>query len=282
MKTMKSLIASTAALPFLLTSCIVSPDWQTGNGVSVTEVRDLPVFSRVELEAPVQVTIKTGREYAAYVTGDGNLVDYFETEASGGVLTISQAYAVDPVVEPHITIVVPDLRSVVHNGMGRVSIEEDGDFPDLSLTLNGGGEIHFSGTASRLRAELNGTGGIYAEGYAAFLEAVLRGQGEVSAENLLTADAEVELSGSGNVYLDLDYGASLDLALSGSGRVEWWGQPASLEYDLSGTGKVIEHRGLPKKTANAKVAAKMASGPAQAKARTATAADKPYEMVNGK
>lgn len=267
---MKPVLALTALLPLFLTSCVVNLDWQTGNGVAVTETRNLSAFTRIELESPIQVTIKTGNAYAAYVTGDENLISYFETSTFAGVLTISQDYAIDPVIEPHITVIVPDLRAVVHNGMGLIEIEEDGDFPDLSLTLNGGGEIRFSGTASRLTADLNGSGRIYAEGYADRLEANLRGQGEISAENLLAGDADVDLSGSGNVYLDLDYGSDLDLTLSGSGRVEWWGAPARLSYHLSGTGKVVEHRGLPKKTASAKVAAKTA------------ATDKPYEIVKKK
>ena len=267
---MKAALALTAALPLFFTACVVDLNWQTGNGVAVTETRSLSAFTRVELESPIEVTIKTGNTYAAYVTGDENLVSYFETSTFGGVLTISQNYAIDPVIEPHITVIVPDLRAVVHNGMGLVEIEEDGDFPDLSLTLNGGGEIRFSGTASRLTANLNGSGRIYAEGYAALLEANLRGQGEISAENLLAGDADVELSGSGNIYLDLDYGSDLDLALTGSGRVEWWGAPARLHYDLSGSGKVVEHRGLPKKTAGSKGAAK------------AAATDKPYEIVKKK
>lgn len=283
---MKPVLALTALLPFFLTSCVVNLDWQTGNGVAVTETRTLSAFTRIELESPIQVTIKTGNTYAAYVTGDENLISYFETSTFAGVLTISQDYAIDPVIEPHITVIVPDLRAVVHNGMGLIEIEEDGDFPNLSLTLNGGGEIRFSGTASKLTADLNGSGRIYAEGYASLLEANLRGQGEISAENLLVGDADVDLSGSGNIYLDLDYGSDLDLVLSGSGRVEWWGAPARLSYNLSGTGKVVEHRGLPKKTAGAKVAAPdgMVPGTALAKAGTSTGATagQPYEIVKKK
>jgi hypothetical protein len=254
---------------------VVNLDWQVGNGVAVTESRSLPRFSRVETESPVRVTIKTGNEYAAYVTGDANLVGYYETEAFGGVLTISQSYAIDPVVEPHITVIVPDLRAVTHNGMGTVEIVEDGDFPDLALAVNGSGEIRFSGTAAALRADVNGSGRIYAEGYAAYLQANLRGYGEISAENLLAGDADVELSGSGNIYLDLDYGSALSLVLSGSGRVEWWGAPARLDYELSGEGKVVEHRGLPKKTAGTR-------GSSVHAAAKAAATDKPYEIVKGK
>lgn len=273
----KSLVALSLALPAgpFLTACVVNLDWQVGDGVAVTETRSLPRFSRVELESPVRVTIRTGNEYAAYVTGDANLVDYYETDAFGGVLTISQHYAIDPVVEPHITVIVPELRAVTHNGSGTVEIIEDGDFPDLALTVNGGGEILFSGTAAALRAEVNGSGRIYAEGYAAYLQANLRSRGEISAGNLLAGDADVDLSGSGNIYLDLDYGSVLNLVLTGSGRVEWWGAPARLRYELIGDGKVVEHRGLPKKTAGSR-------GSSSHAAAKAAAADKPYDIVKRK
>lgn len=260
---MKHLLALLAGLPLLLTGCVVNFDWETGNGVAVTETRHLPAFSRIEMDAPVRVTVKTGSSYAAYVTGDENLVAYLETEAFGGTLTISQSYLVDPVVEPMITVIVPDLRALEHNGMGVVEILEDGDFGNLALTLNGGGEILFSGTAASLKATNNGSGRIYAEGYADYLEAVLRGPGEISAEYLLAGDADVEVSGSGSVYLDLDYGSVLSVDMSGSGKVEWWGAPAKVDYRLTGTGKVLEHRGLPKKTAAAPAAKVSAEKPYQ-------------------
>lgn len=266
-----ALLTTLATFPLLFSSCVVGLDWQTGNGVAVTETRHLPAFTRVRTDASVHVILQAGDGYRAYVTGDGNLVSYYETEAFGGTLTISQAYAVDPLVEPSITVVVPDLRAVEHNGMGVVEIEEDGGFPDLSLTLNGSGEIRFSGTVSTLRAVNNGFGRIYAEGYAGYLEAEMNGSGEISAEYLLAGDAAVDLPGAGNVYLDLDYGSTLDVDLAGSGRVEWWGAPATLKYDLTGTGRIIEHRGLPKKTAGTEV-------PALGKAGAKAAAG-PYETV---
>lgn len=249
----------------LLTGCVVNFDWQTGNGVAVTETRHLPAFTRIEMDVPVQVTVRTGSSYAAYVTGDENLVAYLETEAFGGTLTISQSYLMDPVVEPRITVIVPNLRALEHNGMGTVEILEGGNFGDLSLTLNGGGEILFSGTASTLRAANHGSGRIQAEGYADHLVADLSGPGEIGAEYLLVGGADVEVSGSGSVYLDLDYGSYLFVDMLGSGKVEWWGAPSKVDYRMIGTGRVLEHRGLPKKTA--------ATGAAKA------SADKPYQTV---
>jgi hypothetical protein len=258
---------------------VVDLQWEQGNGVATTEVRDLPSFSRVRLEAPMHVVVKSGPSYSAYVTSDGNVTGYIQTDAWMGTLTIGMSSGISPTIEPEITIVVPDLKSLTHNGNGLVEIQEDGNFPDVELTLNGGGEIRYSGTASRLRAAINGSGNIVMEGYTALLEADLRGNGEIHAENLLAGDADVDLSGSGYVFLDLDYQSVLNLNLTGSGHVEWWGAPSRLNYTLTGEGKVVEHRGLPKKSA----AAKAGAGLAKASAATADGAVKTgtptYEMV---
>jgi hypothetical protein len=266
MKTLKALptLAALAALPFLLSNCMVLdiPPYEEGNGVAATEIRSLPSFDRVRLEAPVHVVVKSGPAYAAYVTTDANLTGYLQTDAFAGTLTIGMDYSMSPTIEPEITIVVPDLREVTHNGNGLVEIEEDGGFPDVNLVLNGGGEIRYSGTASRLKAVINGSGDIVMEGYAAKLVADLRGNGAIHGENLLSGDADVDLSGSGFVYLDLDYESVLNLNLTGSGRVEWWGQPERLNYTLLGEGKVVEHRGFPKRSAAAKASAGLAKAAA--------------------
>ncbi|GEM_PF-3077724 len=269
-----------APLALLLTNCMVEDfGYQSrGDGYAVTETRSLSAFSRVDLECPIHVTIKTGSQYAAYVTSDGNLSAFIQTDAFAGVLTIGLTGTIDPVVVPEVVVVVPDLREVIHDGSGLVDIVEggeqgSGDFPDLKLQLNGNGEIHFSGTASNLRIELNGAGRITLEGFAASLQTDLRGEGDVFGENLLVEDADVNLSGAGNVYLDLDYQSTLNLDLPGSGRVEWWGAPEQLHYNLTGQGKVVEHRGLPKKSA----AEKKSSGTSGA----ATSATSGAGNVNG-
>lgn len=275
MKTMpnKKILATLAGLPLFLTSCmVVDLDWAQGNGIAGTEVRSLSSFNRIRMEAPVHVVIKTGAVAAAVVTTDENLTGYLTTDAWAGTLTIGMSGAIDPTVEPEITITVPELRALTHNGNGLVEIEESGDFPDLDLTLNGAGEIAFSGTADRLHAALNGSGVIDLEGYVEEFSVDLRGDGEVHAENLLAGDADVDLSGSGFVFLDLDYHSTLNLNLTGSGQVEWWGSPAWTNYAISGSGKVIEHRGLPKRSA----VSKQSSGAA---AKTGTGG---YEEVPAK
>jgi hypothetical protein len=72
----------------------------------------------------------------------------------------------------------------------------------------------------------------------------------------------------------MDYQSTLNLDLSGSGNVEWWGAPSRINYNLTGSGKVIEHRGLPKKSAAAKASAGLAkaSGGSAAEGSTAAAA----------
>ena len=278
---MKTLLAL-AILPLLLSSCMmVDLEFEQGNSVAATEIRALPSFDRVRLEAPVHVVVKTGPSYSAYVTSDANLTGSIRTDAYAGTLTIGMATGIQPSVETEITLIVPDLRGLTQNGDGLVEIEEDGNFPDVELTVNGAGEIRYSGTAARLDAVMNGSGKITLEGYASLLEADLRGNGEIHGENLLSGDADVGLSGSGYVFLDLDYESVLNLDLSGSGQVEWWGMPAALNYSLTGSGKITEHRVLPKKTAGAKVSAsgREAPGTPALAAKRGAAVDRPYEII---
>lgn len=280
-KTMKTLL-TLASLPFLLSSCmVVDLQWEQGNGVAATEIRSLSSFSRVRMDAPAHVVVKTGPSYAAYVTSDANLTGFIQTDAFAGTLTISMSSGILPTIDPEITIIVPDLKSLTHYGDGLVEIEEDGNFPDVDLTLNGSGDIRYYGTASRLRAVSNGSGNIVLEGYAAELEAELRGSGNIRGENMLAGDADVRSTGWGSAFLDLDYESVLTLDLSGPGRVEWWGAPERLVYNLTGSGKVVEHRGLPKKTAQAKTSAPAGSAKAGA-AKQAAGEAGPYEIIAGK
>ncbi len=244
------------SLPIFLSNCMVADyQWHQGNGVAVTETRPLSSFNRVNLEGSMHVILQSGPECAAYVTSDENLSGYIQTSSYAGVLTIRLSTEIEPVVIPEITVVVPDIHQIIQNGNGLMDIQEGGNFPDLSLELNGGGQIRFSATASHLSATVNGSGSINLQGFAAMLTVDLNGTGEIQAENLLVEDADVDLSGSGNVFLDLDYESNLNLNLSGSGLLEWWGSPQKLNYTLTGTGQVIEHRGLPKKSALAKKSA---------------------------
>jgi hypothetical protein len=291
-----------AILPLFLSNCmVVDSGWEQGtyegdptssgivygNGVAATEIRSLPAFDKVRVDGSVHVIVKAGSSYSAYVTADANLTDWFRTSVTGNTLGISVAYGMRTSVEPEITIIVPELHGLTQNAGGLIEIEEDGDFPDVRLTSNGSGEIRYGGTAATLTATLNSWGDIVLEGYAALLVADLRGAGSLHGENLLTGDADVASSGSGAMFLDMDYESTLKLSLSGQGRIEWWGSPAKLDYTLLGSGKVIEHRGLPKKAASvkdaaAKVAAPGSAGAQGGLAKRGASAGKPYAIVNGK
>ncbi len=267
-------ILALIALPFFLTSCTVvdygpNGDYgstgnagyaRQGDGFSITEKRVLNSYTRVVVEAPFHVTIKNGSGYAIYLTMDDNLTDAIRTEAFAGTLTISLSTAIAPTITPDIVVVMPDIRQLTNNGEAAVDVHEDGNFPDLTLVLNGNGSIDFSGTAAKLSAQLNGSGRIGLDGFAAYLNANLRGSGQILGADLLAEDADVNLSGQGNVDLDLDYGSTLNLSLSGAGNVEWWGTPETLNYSLTGSGRVIEHHGLPKRSARTAALAKNTVG----------------------
>ncbi len=235
-----------AAAASFLSGCMVNLDVGVGEGegVIVTEVRDLSAFSRIRVNGNMHVTVVDGGSYSARVTTDDNLTEACRTSIRNGILEVDWAYDVSPSAEAEVVITSPYLTSFANNGDGDVSFEATGILSDLRLELNGSGDLFFRGHVDRLTAVVNGDGILEMEGSAAILKAQVNGSGALYADPLTASDIQAVMAGSGDMTLALDGGAWLDLTVSGSGQTEWWGNPGKLTYHLSGNGAVVEHRGL--------------------------------------
>lgn len=242
-----------AAAASLLSGCMVNLDVGVGDGVTVTEVRDLNAFSRIRVNGNMHVTVIDGGSYSARVTTDDNLTDACRTSIRNGILEVDWAYDVSPSADAEVVITSPYLTSFANNGDGDVSFEATGLLSDLRLELNGSGDLFFRGHADRLTAVVNGDGILEMEGSASTLKAQVNGSGALYADPLAAADIQAVMAGSGDMTLALDGGAWLDLTVTGSGQTEWWGNPGRLTYHLIGNGAVVEHRGLYKKGAQTRL-----------------------------
>jgi hypothetical protein len=65
---------------------------------------------------------------------------------------------------------------------------------------------------------------------------ILNGSGDVDAKNLISRDADVTITGSGNIGVTAKQ--SLSVTLTGSGDVNYYGHPVRLEKELTGSGEV--------------------------------------------
>lgn len=96
----------------------------------------------------------------------------------------------------------------------------DYDQPSLAVTVSGSGDVTGSGAAKTLALEVSGSG-------------------DVDFSDLLTEDADVDLSGSGDARIAPSGAAKL--TLSGSGDVDLSTRPTSLTQTITGSGDVTQN-----------------------------------------
>lgn len=106
-----------------------------------------------------------------------------------------------------------------------------------SFTLNGSGDLRLRAyDQPDLRLAINGSGNVEAEGKAGKVDLQVSGSGEANLEGLETGDARVAVSGSGEAHL-APHGAA-EVELAGSGDVYLTSKPTVLTSNVAGSGEV--------------------------------------------
>lgn len=211
------LAAGVFSAVLLLTAC--NKESIRGGGASVTEQRNIPSFTQVQLDGDAAATITYGTTQKVSVTGYGNLVPVYETKLIAGVLHLRFK-------EGHR----------IRNSNIRVAIE----IPTLSyLRVNGSGNMtarNFS-QGDMLEAYVNGSGDLLVE-QSQFNKAVyqVNGSGILHANTTEAINVNAEIHGSGKI--DLRVSGELDASISGSGVIDYWGNPAAVNTQVSGSGRI--------------------------------------------
>jgi len=113
------------------------------------------------------------------------------------------------------------------------------------FSLSGSGELYIDGyNQDRLSLDLTGSGEAEVRGATKTLKLDIAGSAEADLSGLVTQDADVDISGSGEAKIAPIESARLDI--SGSGEVDLLTNPARLETDVSGSGSVHHESGAPR------------------------------------
>ena len=222
-----------------VTSC--SEDWfgVNGEGPIETEQRPETGFNNIELDIAANVEIVNDSAFSVEVSDHENLVPHISTTVKGGTLIIRH----DPKnfhvrnSEALIRIAMPALQALEINGSGNISVNSG--FEGLnSISVSGSGEVVVDEPfiTESLDMDISGSGKITVNGQADRLSISISGSGNIYGYGLEAQNAECEISGSGDAYLNVV--KSLDARISGSGNINYTGQP-SISVHISGSGKVI-------------------------------------------
>lgn len=186
----------------------------------------------LSVDVPGRVTYVQGAEAGVRITGPKAMVDRVRFE--NGRLSLAWADDADrsyirlnrsgvrvwsDTEALRITVTAPAVTRFEMAEPGHLSIR-DYDQPALAVVANGSGQVEAEGRAERVSATVNGSG-------------------DVDLDDLMVADATVDISGSGNVIVGPTGRAVIDIA--GSGDAVLTRRPDQLQQTVDGSGEVEQY-----------------------------------------
>jgi len=210
-------------------------DAMYGNGVRATETRPVADFTRVDSAGSFDVSVVRGEAFDVTVSIDSNLLPGLRTRVVGDTLEIdSQRDFQDLVPGPHVFVTLPELQAASLSGSGALGVGAPQPELPLDLDLSGSGDLVFDGAASGTTVRLGGSGSVALRGSSDWLDLRLDGSGDIDAAELQAADGRLQLSGSGSIRAFLS--SSVEVELDGSGDVYLYGDPNITRLSIDGSG----------------------------------------------
>jgi hypothetical protein len=206
------------------------------------EVRSVPPFTSLAVDAPVNVTLQAAAADRVVLEGDPSALARIETRVEQGVLRISTPGSgwrsgADGV---RVRVEFKTLDAVRLAGSGNVRADLL-KTATLKLTTAGSGNIDLGQIeVQNLAVSVAGSGNVRVDAGTIDLAAiVIAGSGNVRIDRVPVREVAVNVAGSGNAWVNAT--ETLKVRIAGSGDVRYRGSPR-LEQQVVGSGDVAPLR----------------------------------------
>ena len=210
-----------------------------GNGIAAEETRELNSFTGFVSEGAFDIVVIPDSEYSIEIEADENLIPYIRTRVSGGKLVIDTGTrrCLQSDTPMFLTIRMPVVNYMNLTGSGQIT-GDDLSAEDLRVEINGSGRVDLRGLdVEFLDALITGSGDFVFWGAANETDLDITGSGNIDAFHLESVNCIASISGSGNIYVNVQ--SRLDAYISGSGSIFFKGNP-TVNINISGSGSVID------------------------------------------
>jgi len=231
-------IAFLAGLTLMAHACENSWNCLRGNGVAGEETRDVSGFTGVVSEGEFDVFIVPDSEFSVKLEADENLIQYIRTGLSGNTLIVDQGTrkclrSDNPI---RITVYMPQVEYLNLTGSGMIT-GDNIESEKLRVELTGSGLIDLKElNVGLLDALITGSGEMIFWGNATDADLDITGSGAIKAFNLESVNCIANISGSGNIQVNVE--KLLTAYISGSGSIFYLGNPG-VSANITGSGAVI-------------------------------------------
>lgn len=191
-----------------------------GGGTPTTQTRSVGSFDRLDVSGDINVDVVPGDSGDIEVTAGEKVIDRVVTDVSGGALHVhirdrGIVIGPDPFDNVRVQVAAGSLDGIRVEGssdlkLGRIDRDE------LSIEVNGSGDIEASGTVGNLIATIEGAG-------------------DAHLFDLEAKTATVTVQGAGDAELNVT--DKLDVTVQGAGDIRYRGNP-SVRQTVEGAGDI--------------------------------------------
>lgn len=208
-----------------------------GNGEIITENRTQTGFEEISVKDDFKVVLKQG-DFDIRVEAESNLIQYLKSDVKAGALRlyVEKGVSFRTKKDPVVYVTMPEVKRIVIMGNSEFGTEGILNAEHLEAQILGSGELNLDVKCNTMKTSVSGYGEVNLKGECNFFETSISGSGDIDAENLLSENANIRISGSGDVVVNTtDF---LDISISGSGEVRYVGKPNSINKQISGSGDI--------------------------------------------
>ncbi|MBU1356905.1 MAG: DUF2807 domain-containing protein [Candidatus Edwardsbacteria bacterium] len=210
-------------------------------GEPISQNRDVSGFDKIQVNGAYDLYITQGKEYSLRIEAEPEVLEKIDTEIKAGRLKVSDKkhkirIGVFKSKTRKIYVTLPELKELCINGSSDVKGQNKFKVGDLSLVVNGSGDIELELEARDIDASIRGAGDIKLKGSADNFNISIAGSGDVSTYELTSQKTFVTISGAGDCKVNSSQELTVNIA--GSGDVSYQGSPKVVTKNVSGVGRV--------------------------------------------
>jgi len=195
---------------------------EKGNKNVVTENRQLPSFTGIDIGGSIEVYILQTDEQSVRIETDENLQDNVITTVSGDILTIKSKGIKNP-TKLNAYVHLPELIFLEAGGATDVKGEGLFETDELNVIAHGAASVTLDMDVNYLETIVSGAADLKLSGKAVTHKTKVSGAGNVKAKNLITEKCTYNVSGAGDASLNVT--GEIKGETSGAGSVHYVGDP---------------------------------------------------------
>lgn len=219
-----------------LTACEKDDRCINGSGGYVSRTYQTPTFNSLAIAGEAEVIITRDSVHSLRIEAQSNVLNELNVEFSGGELSIGEDNCFRQAKKLKVYVSTPVLTRVETAGSIDVSSTDQFTGSVFESVISGSGSINLKLDVSEFRGSIAGDGAMDLDGQATDQYYRISGEGSYRCFGLAGETADIDISGSGNVEVNVTN--TLHIKVSGSGNIYYMNSP-QITQDISGTAQIV-------------------------------------------